>query len=120
MPIEPPVREKNRGVDADQVAVRIDQRAARVALVDRRVGLNEVLESVDAEIAAPERGNDAHRYGLTDVKRIADREHDVADLQGVRSAERDRRQVASLDLQYREVAFRVGADQLGFELAAVR
>ena len=31
------------GIDADQLAVDVDQRAATVAEIDRRVGLNEVL-----------------------------------------------------------------------------
>ena len=34
---------EDAGVDADQLAARVDQRAARVARVDRRVGLDEVL-----------------------------------------------------------------------------
>jgi len=38
MPIEPPEREKIAVFDADQVAGGVDQRAAGVARVDRRVG----------------------------------------------------------------------------------
>ena len=34
----------DRGVDADELAVQVDERAAGVAGIDRRVGLNEVLE----------------------------------------------------------------------------
>ena len=34
---------EDRGVDADQLAARVDQRAAGVARVDRGVGLDEVL-----------------------------------------------------------------------------
>src|SRR5580658_9702207 len=37
---------QNRGVDADQLAAQIDQRAAGVARIDRGVGLDEVLVAV--------------------------------------------------------------------------
>ena len=44
----------DRGVDADQMAGAVDQRAARVAGVDRGVGLDEVLERRQPEPVAPE------------------------------------------------------------------
>src|SRR6185503_863099 len=50
---------EDRGIDADQVAARVDQRAARIALVDRGVGLDEVLEGVDAKSGAAEGRNDS-------------------------------------------------------------
>ena len=50
---------EDRAVDADQVARGVDERAARVARVDRRVGLDEILEAVDAEVVAAERAHDA-------------------------------------------------------------
>ena len=37
------------GVDAHQVAARVDERAARVAAVDGGVGLDEVFKALDAE-----------------------------------------------------------------------
>ena len=42
MPTLPPAAD-DRGVDADQLAAQVDQRAAGVAGVDRRVGLDELL-----------------------------------------------------------------------------
>ena len=68
-----------RGVDADEVTVRVDQRAARVAGVDRGVRLHEVLDRVQAEVVAPGRADDALRDRLAEAIRIADREHDIAD-----------------------------------------
>ena len=38
------------GVDADQFAERVDQRAAGVAGVDGSIGLNEILEGGDTEL----------------------------------------------------------------------
>ena len=43
----------NRGVDAQQTAVHIDQCATRVSWVDSCVGLDKVLEGVDAKLVAP-------------------------------------------------------------------
>ena len=42
---------EDRGVDADQLAAQVDQRAAGVARVDRRVGLDEVLVAVAVDAA---------------------------------------------------------------------
>ncbi|AEK60364.1 hypothetical protein CFU_0527 [Collimonas fungivorans Ter331] len=109
----------DRGVDADQVAVGVDQGAAGIAGVDRSIGLDEVLELVDAEMAATQRRNDPHGHRLADPERIADRQHDVADAGLVSAAQRHRRQVRQLDLDHGQVGFRIGADYLGSSGAAV-
>src|SRR5438876_497790 len=68
-------------VDPDQLALRVDERAARVAVVDRRVGLEEVLVAAVADAGRPSlRADNAHRDRLADAQRVAHREHDVADL----------------------------------------
>ena len=87
-----PVCAAHRAVDADQLAVAVDERAAGIAEVDRGVGLDEVLERRDAELAAAGRADDALRHGLAEPERIADREHGVADSQVVRASERHDRQ----------------------------
>ena len=51
MPWNPPLRRGDGGVDADDLAVEVDQRAAAVARVDRGVDLDEVLVSLLAEDA---------------------------------------------------------------------
>ena len=43
MPMLPPVRERIARVDADQLAAQVDERAAGIAGVDRRVGLDEIF-----------------------------------------------------------------------------
>ena len=80
MPSEPPVCEKIVLLMPIRLPARVDQRAAGVAGIDRRVGLDEVLEAVDAEVVAAERADDAERHRVAEAERIADREHDVADL----------------------------------------
>ncbi len=74
----------------------------------------------DAELAAAGRAHDAHRDRLAEAERVADREHDLADLEAVGAAERDRRQVGQVDLQQRELALRVRADDPRRRDAAVR
>jgi len=66
-----------------RLAARVDQRAARIALVDRGVGLDEILEGVDPQPGAPQRGDDAVGHRLPDPEGIADGEHHVADMQRV-------------------------------------
>ena len=109
-----------------QVAGGIGQRAAGVAGVDRRIGLDEILEGVDAELRAAERRDDAHRHLWADAEGVADGEHDVADADAVHAAERDRREARFCRRHAMrntgEVGFRVAADdrrlQLGPSLRA--
>ena len=110
---------KDRAVDADEVARRVDERAAGVAGIDRRIGLDEVLEAIDAEMVAPERADDAHRDGVAEAERIADREHDVADLQMLHRAERDGRQVFAVGLEHGEIRFGIDAAHMRMQLASI-
>src|SRR5262249_44730525 len=71
---------KDRRVDADQLAARVDERASRIAGVDRSVGLDEVFVVFNAQVAAPRRADDAHRNRLADTEGIADGKDDVAYL----------------------------------------
>src|SRR6516162_3482441 len=64
----------DRGVDADYSALEVDQRPARIARIDGRVGLNEILIAFDARAAA-ERADNPGGHGLAEAKRIADGEH---------------------------------------------
>ena len=78
MPTEPPDGEKIGCVDADDVALNVECRAAGIALVDRSVDLDEVVIRSSTNVA-PARGNDACRDGAAKTKRIPDRDHPVAD-----------------------------------------
>ena len=90
-------------VDADQVAGGVHQRTAGVAGVDRGIGLDEVLEAVDAEMVAAERADDAERHRAAEAEGIADREHEIAHLHPVERAERDGGEVLAVRLQHGEV-----------------
>ena len=109
---------ENRDVDSHQAARGVDQRAARVAGIDRRVGLNEVLDRVRP--FAHDRADDALCDRLADAERIAHRERDVADGHFVDVRERDGPQSLRVDLEQRDVRFRVDADDAGQMQRTVR
>ena len=104
-------RRIDRGVDADHAAVGVEGRATGVALVDRRVDLEEVVVGTRADVAAARR-HDAGGHGAAETERIADREHPVADPRRL-VGEPHVREVAAVDLDQREVGARIGADHLG-------
>ena len=109
---------QDHGVDADQPAGGVDQRAARIAGVDGGVGLNEVVDRLGSP--ADDRADDALRHRLADAERIADREHDVADRDVVDVGELDGLQAVGVDLEEREVGRGVGAHDLRDVQCAVR
>ena len=116
----------DRGVHPDDVAADADERPARVAGIDRRVGLDEVL---NAPVAAPgeiERApfgaDDARGDGEGEVlaQRIAHGQHPLAHPGAVAVAEGSGREIRGVDLQHRDVGRGVGAHQLRLELAPVQ
>ena len=112
---------EDRGVDADQPAGKIDQRAAGIARIDGGVGLDEELVVGNADLGARQRRDDAVRHGLPDAEGIADGQHHVADLQRVGIGEVEYRKLfmRALDAQHGEIAALVLEHDLGFELALV-
>ncbi len=112
-------RREDRGIDADHLALQVEQRAAGIALVDRGVGLQEIVVGAAVDVAVAG-GDDARGHGLAEAERIADRHHAVADPRLVAVAELDGLQrLVALDLQHRDVDLGILADHLGLELAAV-
>src|SRR5262249_46536239 len=67
--------------DADEVAVEIDESSARIARVDGRIGLDEVLVLLDPNIAPVQSADDAGGHRLPNADRKADGKHKVADLE---------------------------------------
>ena len=63
---------ENGGVDADQMAFVIHQRAAGVAGIDRSVRLDEIFHLLDSQSAAAGCAHDSCGYRLADAERIAD------------------------------------------------
>ena len=113
-PSLPPESLRDLGVDADHLAARVEQRAARVAVVDRGVGLDRVVDrEAVRRLHLPVQGaDDAARDGLLEPEGAADRDHAVADLHAARVAERERvkKRLRRVDLDHGEIGRRVGAD----------
>jgi hypothetical protein len=114
------------GVDADHLAAHVHQRAARVAGIDGRVGLDEVR---DAQVGARQpiqrtalRADDARGDGERQAfaERVADGQHPLADLLLVAVAQGRRLQVVhALDLEHGDIGVGIGAHHLRAELTPV-
>mmetsp|Transcript_1895 Transcript_1895/g.5989 ORF Transcript_1895/g.5989 Transcript_1895/m.5989 type:complete len:243 (-) Transcript_1895:1470-2198(-) len=112
------------GVDADDARRRVDERAARVARVDRCVGLYEVdLLVWDANLGggARQRRDDAERDRRVEPDGVADGDRPIADLQLIRAPERGGRQrlPGRLDADGGQVHELVGAPHQAVECAPV-
>jgi len=109
------------GVDADQLALDVEQRAARVPGVDRSVGLDEVgVSPVLVVQRAADRAHHAGGHRVREAEGVADRDHGLADHEIGRGPEGDVRQVAArLDAHDRDVGVGVRSHQRGVELALV-
>lgn len=77
----------DRGIDADDAAIDIDERAAGITGINGSVGLDKEVKVGDIDGIAGDRGDDAIGYGLSESKGVAEGEHDIADLHGVGIAE---------------------------------
>ncbi len=103
-------------VQPEHVAGGVEQRPARVAGVDRRVGLDRAGDRVVVRRgdAPADRADDAGRRGPRQAERAADRHHRVTDLRGRGVGQRDRMQLGGGDVHadHGHVGRRVGADHL--------
>ena len=85
----------DRRVDADHLAAKVQQRTAGVPRIDRRVGLEDVGESLfgHRQVRRAVGADDADADGVREAERVADRHHPVARLHLRRVAELDHRQL---------------------------
>mmetsp|Transcript_10703 Transcript_10703/g.43300 ORF Transcript_10703/g.43300 Transcript_10703/m.43300 type:complete len:494 (+) Transcript_10703:435-1916(+) len=109
-------REDGR-VDADEAAVAVEQRAARVARVDRRVGLHAALDGspTDALDLAADGRDDARGQRVIQAERIADGVHVLPDEELRRRADLDGSQhrPGRRDLEDRNVFLGLGPHEHG-------
>src|SRR2546421_732637 len=98
-------------VHADRAAVDIDERTTAETRVERRVGLDQVLDLAPAP-SAPGRGDGADgAERRLEVARPADREDDLARLQVIHLRARHRWGRETLDLQQRHIGRGVAPDK---------
>src|SRR5882724_1501563 len=108
----------NPRVDADEPSVRIHERAAGIAGINRGVRLDEIfkaVDSVDAVTVASERADDSLGHCLSNAEWIADSQNDVADFELITVAQRDGRKSCGVNFQNGHVRLRIGADDFGRE-----
>src|SRR5205085_8484421 len=104
-------------IDPDHAPARVEERPARVAVVDRRVGLDRVDEAVTRRQRgnrALGRGNDADAEGVRVPERAADRRDGLTDLHLGGDPERHRAEPVRrrIDLHQAYVVVDVPADDL--------
>ena len=110
----------DRRIDADELAVEIDQRAARIAGIDGGVRLDEEAQVADPDLRARERRNDALGHRLADAERIADGDYEISDLERVRVAKLEHREILGpREPQHRQIRARITQHDLRLELALV-
>ena len=120
MPIEPPDCEKIAVLMPTSLPSRSTSAPPELpGLIAASVWMKE--RNIAADAGARQRRDDAAGDGLADAERIADRQHEIADLELVAVAELEDRQPLAMgvDLQHREIGVLVREKDLRLELAAV-
>src|SRR5262245_31313499 len=103
---------ENRGVHADYVAIHIEAWATRVAPVDRRIDLTEVIVWPGADTTSARRDNSGGNRAV-EAEGIANSDHPITDSRGLLSELHERKVVPALNLDQREVGLWICADHFG-------
>src|SRR5262249_7116640 len=103
-------RANEGGIDADELAAEINKRSPRISRIDGCIGLNEILVFLNSYIRAVESADDSRCHRLADPIRVADGEDEVANLQLVRIADRQRGQIFRLDPDDRNIRTGIRSD----------
>ena len=113
-------RRDDQRVDAYDLAVEIEQRAAGIAAIDRGVGLDVAVVRSGIDVAVAGR-NDARGNRATEAERVADRDHPFAEPQlvGIAEFHRDQRFRRRREFQHRQIGLLVDPDQRRLDLGAV-
>ena len=110
-------RHDHRRVDADDVAARRDERPARVAGIERGIGLDDVVHQPAGlrPQRSAEGADDAGRHRVVEAVRVADGDGHLSDAHVARIAERRPWQRAGVRLMrmHGQVGVAVGANQVG-------
>ena len=120
----PAVGAVDGGVESDHVALRIEQRTAAVARIDRRVGLDHIVQiaAVLPLDFAMQRAHDAGGQGSRQAEWIADRQHLLPDLKAVGIAQLEERGqlLFGIDLDQRKIVTLVAHQNPGAVAALIR
>src|SRR5262245_46081815 len=119
----------DRSVDADDRTSRRYQQHARIARVERRVGLRAGVDqptratahrpTVDGWQGPAHRAVTARRHGALDTERIANRYGELAGTNGARITEFGVAEAVGMELKHGEIGIGIIANRIGEEGAAV-
>ena len=113
----------DRRVDADDLALEVHERAAAVAGIDGRVGLQEVLKAdavvAQFEIAAAFRADDAIGDRMAQAEGAAHRQDEIADVDLVAVADAGGDEAVARHGHDGDVSFRIGPGFRRIDLLAV-
>src|SRR5260370_41489662 len=70
-------------IDANKLAVKVNERSPRISWVDGGIGLDEILVFLNSHIPSVQSANDARGHRLADLIRFTNGEDEVANLQPV-------------------------------------
>jgi hypothetical protein len=121
---EPEADARDRGVDPDDASTPVGERAAPVAGVQRRVGLDHVVDDAHVRAGArrqrvAERGDDARRDRAREPVRVPDRDDELPDSQPLDVPELGGRERVAAEAKYGEVGERVDSDDGELDVAPV-
>src|SRR5207244_11004309 len=101
-PLIPAAFSEDGGVNSEQAAIDIDQRATGVAHVNSCVGLDKILVVHNSHAAATDRADGSHGDRLPQPKRIANRKHGVSSSRRGAVCKVHGGQVDLIDFEYAE------------------
>src|SRR6266404_717791 len=112
----------HRRVHADNAACGVDQRSAGITRIERRVGLDDVVEQASglSSHRPTQRADDACGDGVLKSVRTADGDRDLPDAQLGRVGKPDVRKACRSNLDDRQIGVRIVAHQLRSRNATVR
>src|SRR5262249_40518420 len=110
---------EDAGIDANQLASDVDERASRIAGIDRRVRLHEIFVVRESQLGPPRCAHDSGSDRLAQLKRAADREHPFADFQLAGVSPGHHRQASHSNFQERNVSRWIRADDLALDFTLV-
>src|SRR5271167_2510367 len=111
-------RREDCGVYPDDIAFHVEGWSAGIALIHRRIDLDEVVIGTGTNVTATSR-NDTSRHRPTKAERIADCDNPVANTRR-HFCKLDVREItAAIHLDEGKISARIGADHLGIISLAV-
>ncbi len=115
---EPARLTENLRIDADHFTIQIEQGPARIAGIDRGIGLNEGGIGLVRQ-GTIDGGHNAGCHSVVETERRADGQHPLAHLEIGGLAEFHHRQFVGLNLEHGHIGTGIRTDQAGLELALV-